>query len=449
MNAPNINKRRWPGSLLLAGLTVIVLIALIATRPPPRGGYSQSHERFSATRPLVDQHQLQTVHALAALASTPEEFAFVRDAFRLADADLDLAFAIALREAESHLVALSAEAFALQVRISHAELMVQQDSARVSLLEKQLAGLGAHANDMLHQELDLAKAQLALSQDELNDAREDFQRAGGDPASRIQRQLQQHQLAQHDAESAPPLAADKKSSSNYGTSNLVAQAIAWNDLRGKLSPLEVARNELFSTSAALAQVHDVVARRAEETSAKLTERRSRRNSGPSANASTLAKTEILMFVKQQSDDERTLAELSKRIDGERELADVYGKWYQFVSSHGRSELHGVFASFLWILIVVQVIRYSEPVSERLLRRVVPDDSKRVAYRTAVRFASQALGILVIIMVIFGIPNELPSAILGIVGAGLAVVLKDFSVSFFDSRIRGVVAAYSQPASPSK
>jgi small-conductance mechanosensitive channel len=46
-----------------------------------------------------------------------------------------------------------------------------------------------------------------------------------------------------------------------------------------------------------------------------------------------------------------------------------------------------------------------------------------------RFAVQAIGILVGIFVLFGIPSQM-STILGLAGAGLTVALKDFIVGFF-------------------
>ena len=41
---------------------------------------------------------------------------------------------------------------------------------------------------------------------------------------------------------------------------------------------------------------------------------------------------------------------------------------------------------------------------------------------------QVLGVLVIIFVLFGIPNQTPT-IIGLAGAGLTVALKDFIVGF--------------------
>jgi len=47
----------------------------------------------------------------------------------------------------------------------------------------------------------------------------------------------------------------------------------------------------------------------------------------------------------------------------------------------------------------------------------------------VRFAVQAVGVLLILFVVLGVPNQMPT-IIGLAGAGLTVAMKDFIVAFF-------------------
>jgi small-conductance mechanosensitive channel len=49
-------------------------------------------------------------------------------------------------------------------------------------------------------------------------------------------------------------------------------------------------------------------------------------------------------------------------------------------------------------------------------------------RGVIRFAVQALGLSVILLILFGVPNQI-STILGLAGAGLTVALKDFIMGF--------------------
>jgi hypothetical protein len=63
-----------------------------------------------------------------------------------------------------------------------------------------------------------------------------------------------------------------------------------------------------------------------------------------------------------------------------------------------------------------------------------------------RFAVQASGVLLILIVILGVPQHVPEAIFGIVGAGVTVALKDLSGAFIDSRIRGLLGASAKQES---
>ncbi len=60
--------------------------------------------------------------------------------------------------------------------------------------------------------------------------------------------------------------------------------------------------------------------------------------------------------------------------------------------------------------------------------LTPDKKRLITLRSVLRFAVQVLGVLVIIFVLFGIPNQTPT-IIGLAGAGLTVALKDFIVGF--------------------
>src|SRR5581483_9945564 len=64
--------------------------------------------------------------------------------------------------------------------------------------------------------------------------------------------------------------------------------------------------------------------------------------------------------------------------------------------------------------------FSDPTSQR--RRLV-------TLRAVLRFSLQALGVMFVLFVLFGMPSQMPT-ILGLAGAGLTVALKDFIVAFF-------------------
>src|SRR5215472_17639605 len=122
-------------SPLLKTLTALLLVLLAvtgyglwATRPPasltPVGALSAAFESEAAgpgSLPTIDESTLLTAQRLARLATTPEEVPLARTAVQLADHELDLAFAGALRHMEAHPPVLSAEALEIQERLTHAQ----------------------------------------------------------------------------------------------------------------------------------------------------------------------------------------------------------------------------------------------------------------------------------------------------------------------------------------
>ena len=91
---------------------------------------------LGAKKTLVDISPWQTAQALAALAVTAEETEFAHDAERLADHDVDQAFASALRQAQlaAEHRTLTGEALALSQRVSELQQLIAQDQAQVQSL---------------------------------------------------------------------------------------------------------------------------------------------------------------------------------------------------------------------------------------------------------------------------------------------------------------------------
>ena len=125
---------------LLALLSLLVLCGILSwvTRDAMahlpflkgRGGAS------NAAKTLVDLRPWLTAQALAPLAVTAEETEFARDAERLADHEVDQAFASALRKAgmEAQRRTLTGEALALSNRVTQLQELVNEDQALVKRL---------------------------------------------------------------------------------------------------------------------------------------------------------------------------------------------------------------------------------------------------------------------------------------------------------------------------
>ena len=71
-------------------------------------------KRATAQNALVDQRPWQTIESLAPLAVSAEEQSLAREAERLADHDVDQAFALALRQAALRTRTLTGDALAVQ-----------------------------------------------------------------------------------------------------------------------------------------------------------------------------------------------------------------------------------------------------------------------------------------------------------------------------------------------
>src|SRR5712691_5048922 len=95
--------------IVLLGLLGLAAVGLVLTRewvnPSLRENLAQSNT--TGQTPLVDEQPLVTAQNLAALAVTAEEQEFAEEALQLADQEVDLAFASALRNAKEHPIPLT------------------------------------------------------------------------------------------------------------------------------------------------------------------------------------------------------------------------------------------------------------------------------------------------------------------------------------------------------
>src|SRR2546422_11055366 len=169
---------------------------------------------------IIDEQPLQTARALATLASGSDEQRLAQQAMKVADRELDLAFASGLRDAAEHSAPSKPETKELYARASQAQARVKADQERIDQLTKQLPSASGDREANLQQQIDLAHAQHEYDQDELDDVNEDLERSGGDPLSRIQRQFNQHEAAEHQyVENHPQIG-------NYAEANYLAGNLA-------------------------------------------------------------------------------------------------------------------------------------------------------------------------------------------------------------------------------
>ena len=111
---------------ILAVLLLLLALAatgLVLTSGVVNPALRQSPGQQSVARHWspVDQGPMLTAQNLAALAETHREQYFASEALRLADQDIDLAFAIALRNAAANPTPLTLEGRQLQARVKELE----------------------------------------------------------------------------------------------------------------------------------------------------------------------------------------------------------------------------------------------------------------------------------------------------------------------------------------
>jgi len=114
-----------PLQKLTAAVIAVLLIAAAygvwVTEPsataPARASRGKPALPASSAMPVIDQDTFRTARRLARLATTADESPLAQSAVQIADHELDLAFAGALRHVEAHPPQLSPEAQQLQQRL--------------------------------------------------------------------------------------------------------------------------------------------------------------------------------------------------------------------------------------------------------------------------------------------------------------------------------------------
>ena len=434
--------RNWITAIVLLLLVAAAILGLVWTRAVPESNEetlaapskkSLGRKAPAPQHPLVDQRPLQTARRLTALAATPEEQALAHDAEKVGDHEVDLAFFDALRTAEENPPPLSPEAKQLSDRKNNAELALKEDQDNVALLTRKLNTAPESQKDNLQDQLDVAKAQVDLDQDELDDAAEDLEQAGGDPQSKIKRLKAEHDAGDH----APTAAAGSgvnPHEQDYQTHTLLNVFRAWRALREKRDQLQQAQDETTTKRLRLAQRHATLTAQVEKDNASRDAAKeqakgfSKSNNAASREDSKATATAALDSLKQYTRDQKNLADLGKRLQDEQELSDIYARWIVLVENRERAALHNLIESTLWILMVMVAVYFANRVIERLFTGMTAENKRIDTLRAVVKFAAQAVGAIVIAFLIFGMPNQ-TTTVLGLAGAGLTVAMKDFIVGF--------------------
>jgi small-conductance mechanosensitive channel len=136
----------------------------------------------------------------------------------------------------------------------------------------------------------------------------------------------------------------------------------------------------------------------------------------------------LANVKEIISEQQELAGLDRRADYRRQLAAIYGQWAREVEARQSGVLHRALQGVLIILLITLAAVFFGSWMEKLVSKLSMDRRQVQSLHTVVRVSLQIVGLLLILIVILGPPNQL-GTFLGLAGAGLTVALKDFIVGF--------------------
>ena len=406
--------------LLLLCATVYVLVRT-RTAAPSLGSPSTNQDSNAGQPELVDQRPLQTAQQFAKMATSAEEKPFAEQALALGDHEMDLAFAAAVLDAQEHPPVLSAQTKAIQAHLQKLEDSVDADKKRVDALTAADAKASGAKKDVLDDQLDLAKAQLELDQDEVDEAKQDLTHAGGDPQGRIQAMLEQHEAASHASDSTHVTISEPAE-----PRGLIRHLQQWSAWHQKQLQLWRAKHDAESAASSLSSKHATLEKQVSEQTEQFSQ-----NSPPSQGQASRSREEsaaIVKSTKRRAEDQKALIILNKRIGDEKQLADVYGKWITAVAAKQRAILHRGMIGVAVILGILLVGLFFDGWLEHLLGKTSLDRRQVETLRTVTRVSLQVFAVLFILLVVFGPPSQL-GTFLGLAGAGLTVALKDFIVGF--------------------
>lgn len=361
----------------------------------------------------ADQHSLAIAQELVRMATSPEERAVAQEALRLADKEMDLAFADAVRAVAMNPRRRTAELAAAEERLRRAQNEFATDERQLAQLDSEVARVTGGERAALGDRRDLAKAHLELVRDEVDDATQDFIRAGGDPQGRMDAMMREHEASSKGSDTTRINVVQPRD-----PHGLIRRVQAWQALKDKVKLLAAARHDADSASAAFSRRHHSL------EGAGATDH----GDAIAAGLSHAASAAMLLQTQRRALDVKTRGTLDQHVDNQHALAAAYGRWMAVVRAQARVALNRALrGAATLVAILLFGLLLDRLIDHRL--DAVPMDRRRLQTAwMALRVSMQMLGVVLVLLVIFGVPDNL-GTFLGLAGAGLTVALKDFIIGF--------------------
>lgn len=366
---------------------------------------------------IVDVSPWQTAQALASLAYSAEEKEYAQEAERLADHEVDQAFAAALRQAtlDAQHLTLTGEALELSKKVAQLQQLIAQDNDEVKTITEYLKspppknGKAAEYDDG---DLQVANAQLDLDKDELADAQQDLNRASGDQTSRIQAELNAHEAAMSDYDKQVHQSGEVAAISERRYPTMAGRVSAWFKLESRNKLLQQAVQRTQSDVAMLTSQHNTLESKVNAMAAAKTDDLDQRLEG----------------IKDRASERQILSITDDRIQTDQQLVTLYGKWAAQVLLQRRIVLHLILQSLALIAFIGICMVLCDALVRRLMATPALDHRRSQTLRSIFELLIQVIGLVLILLVIFGGPQETPT-ILGLATAALTIALQDFIIAF--------------------
>jgi small-conductance mechanosensitive channel len=336
---------------------------------------------------------------------------------------VDQAFSQSLRQAALETPKLSGKALALQQRVNELQAIVKSDQARIAALTANAGakpdaagsngGTGASSSD-----LEIAKAQLGLDQNELTDSIEDLARESGDQRIKLQQELAARQAAMKkydDNASKDEGQTAVTSSEQYRT--LAQQVSAWWSHRNRKKL--IAQAEQLARADVAALTGDQATMKADTATAAIN------TSAATASLSSAERVERLHLLAERQNIQSIL---NDRLGAQQQLVTLYQRWGKQVEIQDKIVIHLLLQSLAVIMAIAVLTLLAGWGLQVALERVFRDRRQKQTLKTVLNLGTQLAGFLLVLLVVFGVPQQMPT-ILGLATAGLTVVFQDFILAF--------------------
>ncbi len=370
---------------------------------------------------IVDKRPWSTAKTLTALATSAEELQLAREAEQLADHEVDQNFAQSLLQGGAETRELTGEALTLQQRVNELQQTVEKEQERIVALKGDVAdhlegAIPASPRLAKREEDDLeaAKAQLSLDQDELSDSRGELARASGDPREEIQREFsaREAETKKYDLQAT----GGEKQAAVFSTgrhTTLAGQTLAWWAQRSREQLIEQAEQLARADAAALTADHARIQHEAETSEANAAVKK--------VEESSTARVKELQGLATQ----RTILSIvDDRLSAQQQLAALYVRWANQIELQHKIILRLTLRSLALIAIIVLLTILASWALQMAFIRLSRHGLERQTLRILLNRATEAIGLLLVLVVIFGPPRQMVT-ILGVATAGLILVFRDF------------------------